>query len=149
MKICLVSSCGGHLWQLLRLKKWWSHYNRFWVVPKKEDSLSLLKREEKYWAYYPEHRSILNFFRNLLLAIKILKKERPNLIFSTGAGIAPPFFIVGKLLGAKLIFLETYDFISRPTVSGKLVYPLVDKFLVQHLEQKRQYKESSYWGKII
>lgn len=149
MKICLVTSTGGHLYQVYRLKKWWTGYERFWVSFDKEDARELLRGERVVWAHFPEHRHLANFIRNLFLAAKILFRERPGLIFSTGAGIAPPFFFIGKLLGAKLVFLETYDFIDHPTVSGRLIYPLADVFLIQHQLQKRFYPKAKFWGRLF
>lgn len=149
IKICLVTSSGGHLWEVLTLKNWWRRYQRFWVSFDREDAKELLFSERVYYAHYPEHRNIFNFLRNLFLAVKILTKERPNLIFSTGAGIAPPFFFIGKILGAKLVFMETYDFIKHPTVSGRLVYPISNIFLVQHESQKKFYKKGKYWGRLF
>ena len=40
-------------------------------------------------------------------------------------------------MGAKLIYIEVFDRIDKPTMTGKMVYPIVDKFIVQWDEQKR------------
>lgn len=149
MKICLVSSSGGHLAQLYTLRDWWRHHDRFWVTFKKEDAVSILEGERTYWAWFPTNRSIKNLFRNLLLAWKILRKERPDLIISTGAGVAVPFFWLGKLFGCKLIYLEVFDRIDSSTLTGRLVYPVVDKFLVQWEEQKKLYPKGEFWGQAI
>lgn len=149
IKIGLVTSRGGHLFQLYQLKGWWENYQRFWITDKGSDSDYLLKNERVYYGYFPESRNLLNAFRNFFLAFKVLLKEKPNLLISAGAGIAPPFFYVGKLLGMKLVFIEPYDFIKYPSLSGKLVYPITDRFLVQHKRQKRFYKKSQYWGGTI
>lgn len=149
MKIGLITSKGGHLFQLYQIKDWWSRYDRFWVTFTGEDTKSLLEGERVYFGFYPESRNLFNALRNFFLSSKILLKERPNLLISTGAGIAPPFFLVGKLLGIKLIFIEPYDFIKYPSLSGRLVYPIVDKFLVQHKRQKRFYKKGEYWGTTL
>lgn len=148
-KIGLITSRGGHLFQVYQLKNWWQHYDRFWVTGKGKDVEYLLKKEKVYFAYFPESRSLVNAFKNLILAFRILWKEKPDLLFSTGAGVAAPFFLVGKILGCKLIFMEPYDFIKYPSLTGKLVAPLVDKLLVQHLLQKNFYKNSEYWGTVL
>lgn len=147
-KLCLVGSSGGHLSQLFALSDFWQDYSRFWVTFKKEDAVSLLKEEIVYWCYYPTNRNIKNLFRNTMLAIKILIKERPNLILSTGAASAVPFFWIGKLLGAKTIFVEVYDRINQPTLTGKLVYPVSDLFLVQWDELTKYYPKAENIGKI-
>jgi UDP-N-acetylglucosamine:LPS N-acetylglucosamine transferase len=149
MKFCLVSSSGGHLLQLHILKEWWGKHERFWVTFKKEDAISLLQRERTYWAYFPTNRNIKNLIRNTFLALKILFKESPNIIISTGAGVAVPFFYVGKLLGAKLIYIEVYDRIDLPTITGKLVYPITDAFVLQWEEQKKFYPKGKVLGKVL
>jgi beta-1,4-N-acetylglucosaminyltransferase len=149
MKISLVCSSGGHLIQILSLKPWWGKYEHFWVTFRKEDAISLLKDEKKYYVFFPTNRNLLNLVRNTFLAIKILRKEKPDLIFSTGAGIALPFFYVAKVFGAKLIYLEVYDRIDSPTLTGRLVYPIVDKFLIQWKEQKKFYPKAELWGQAI
>ncbi len=149
MKICLVASSGGHLLQLYVLKTWWQQYERFWVTFKKEDAISMLKDEPVHWAYFPTNRNIKNLVRNLFLAWKILRREKPDIIISTGAGVAVPFFWLGKLLGCTLIYLEVFDRIDSATLTGRLAYPLADKFLVQWEEQKRFYPNAEYWGQAF
>lgn len=93
MKVCLVGSSGGHLTHLYLLRKFWEKEDRFWVTFQKEDAVSILKEEQMYPCYYPTNRNLKNLLKNTFLAIKILKKERPDLIISSGAAIAVPFFI--------------------------------------------------------
>lgn len=149
MKICLVSSSGGHLIQLYVLKLWWQKYERFWVTFEKEDAVSILKDEKTYWAHFPTNRSIKNLIKNLFIAWKILRKEKPDLIISTGAGVAVPFFYLGKLFGIRLLYLEVFDRIDSPTLTGRLVYYITDKFLVQWEEQKKFYPKGEYWGQTL
>ncbi len=149
MKICLVGSSGGHLAHLCMLKPFWSEQERFWVTFDKPDARSLLKGEKVYHCYFPTNRNLRNLWRNTGLAWKILEKERPDLILSSGAGVAVPFFYFGKLFGAKLVYVEVYDRIDKPTLTGRLVYPITDKFVVQWDEQKRIYKKSINLGSIF
>ncbi|MDK2836726.1 MAG: hypothetical protein PWP21_1503 [Thermosediminibacterales bacterium] len=149
-KIMLVTSSGGHLFHLYQLKKWWEKYDRCWVTFQKVDALSLLKGEKVYFGYFPTNRNIKNLIRNTFLAFKILRKEKPDLIISTGAGLAVPFFWVGKLFfGAKLVFIEVIDRIEIPTLTGKLVYPITDEFLLQWEEQKKSYPKGKVIGVIF
>ncbi|MFH1970852.1 MAG: PssD/Cps14F family polysaccharide biosynthesis glycosyltransferase [Patescibacteria group bacterium] len=149
MKIGLITSPGGHLFQLYQLEKWWKKYDRFWVTKKSEDVRHLLKKEKVFYGFFPENRNLLNSTRNLILSIKILIRERPNILISTGASIAVPFFYVAKILGCKLIYMETYDFIEYPTLSAKLVSPIVDLLLVQNEIQKKYFKKAVFWGATL
>lgn len=149
MKICLVGSSGGHLTHLYMLKPFWKDKERFWVTFPKEDAKSILEEEKMYACYYPTNRNIKNLIKNTYLAIKILKKEKPDLIISSGAAVAVPFFYIGKLMGAKLIYIEVFDRIDKPTMTGKMVYPIADKFIVQWEEQKKVYPKAINLGSIF
>ena len=131
------------------LKSFWQDKDRFWVTFDKEDARSLLKDEKKYPCYYPSNRSIKALIINAYRAFKILGKERPDLIISCGAAVAVPFFYVGKLFGAKLIYIEVYDRIDSSSLTGKLVYPVADRFIVQWEELKKVYKKAVYLGSIF
>ena len=149
LKICLVGSSGGHLTHLYMLKPFWKDKNRFWVTFDKEDARSLLKDEKMYPCYFPTNRNIKNLIRNTFLAIRVLKKEKPDLIISSGAAVAVPFFYLGKMMGAKLIYIEVFDRIDKPTMTGKMVYPIVDKFIVQWEEMKKVYPKAVNFGSIF
>lgn len=149
MKVCLVGSSGGHLTHLYLLRKFWEKEDRFWVTFQKEDAVSILKEEQMYPCYYPTNRNLKNLLKNTFLAIKILKKERPDLIISSGAAIAVPFFYIGKLFGAKTVYIEVFDRIDKPTLTGKLVYPITDKFIVQWEEMKKVYPKAINLGGIF
>ena len=88
MKICLVGSSGGHLAHLYMLKPFWQDKERFWVTFDKEDARSLLKGEKMYSCHYPTNRNLWNLIRNTFVAIKVLRKEKPDLLIS--------FFLFGK-----------------------------------------------------
>ncbi|WP_195219047.1 PssD/Cps14F family polysaccharide biosynthesis glycosyltransferase [Ligilactobacillus salivarius] len=149
MKVCLVGSSGGYLTHLYMLKDFWKDKDRFWVTFDKEDARSILKNEKVISCYYPTNRNIKNLIKNTFLAIRILLKEKPDLIISSGAAVAVPFFYIGKILGAKLIYIEIFDRIDKPTVTGKLVYPIADKFIVQWEEQKKVYPKAINLGSIF
>lgn len=126
MKICFVGSSGGHLTHLYMLKPFWKDKERFWATFDKEDARSLLQGEKIYPVYYPSNRSIKALLINTHRAIKILKKEKPDLIISSGAAPAIPFFGVEKLMGAKTIYIEVFDRIDKSTIAGKLCYPVAE-----------------------
>lgn len=149
MKICLVGSSGGHLTHLYMLKPFWKDKERFWVTFDKKDARSLLEGEKFYPCYFPTNRNIKNLFKNTILAYKILKKEDPDLIISSGAAVAVPFFYLAKLKRKKIVYIEVYDRVHSATLTGRLVYPIVDQFIVQWEEQKRVYPKAINLGSIF
>ena len=149
MKICFVGSSGGHLNHLYLLKPFWQDKDRFWATFDQTNSRSLLEGERFYPVYYPSNRSIKALIINIWRAIRVLRKERPDLIISSGAAPAIPFFYIGKLMGAKLIYIEVFDRIDMPTISGRLCYLVADKFIVQWDEMKKYYPKAVNIGGIF
>lgn len=149
MKVCLVGSSGGHLTHLYLLKLFWKDRERFWVTFDKEDARSILENEIFYPCYYPTNRNLKNLIKNTILAFKILRKERPDIIVSSGAAVAVPFFYLGKIFGAKTVYIEVFDRIDAPTMTGKLVYPVTDRFIVQWEEMKKVYPKAINLGGIF
>ena len=126
IKVCLVGSSGGHLTHLYMLKPFWKDKDHFWVTFDKEDARSLLEGEKMYPCYYPTNRSLKALVKNTKIAWDVLHKEKPDLIISCGAAVAVPFFYLGKM-----------------------VYPIVDKFVVQWEEQKKVYPKAVNLGSIF
>ncbi|MCR5775070.1 MAG: UDP-N-acetylglucosamine--LPS N-acetylglucosamine transferase [Lachnospiraceae bacterium] len=149
MKVCLTGSSGGHLTHLYMLKPFWEKHDRFWVTFDKEDARSLLKDEQMYTCYFPSNRSIKGLLINTRKAWKILRKERPDIIISTGAAVSVPFFYIGKLFGIKTVYVEIFDRIDSPTLAGKMCYPVTDVFVVQWEEMKKVYPKAINLGSIF
>ena len=149
MKVGLVCSSGGHLTQLHQLKPFWQKHERFWVTFRLPDSESLLAGEDVVWAYFPTTRNASNMFRNFLLALRVLSRRRPDLIVSDGAGVAFPFFVVARMLRIKTVYVEVYDRIDSPTLTGKLCRPFTSLFLVQWEEQRRFYPRAQVIGRLF
>jgi UDP-N-acetylglucosamine:LPS N-acetylglucosamine transferase len=149
MKVMLVCSSGGHLAQLHGLKPWWQKHERAWVTFRKPDSLSSLQGEQVAWAYHPTTRNLPNMMRNIRLAWTLLRRYRPHVLVSNGAGVAFPFFLVARLLRIGTVYVEVYDRIDSPTLTGRLCYPLSDLFLLQWNEQKRFYPRGSVIGGLL
>lgn len=149
MKVCLVGSSGGHLTHLYMLKSFWEKHERFWVTFDKTDARTLLVNEKMYPCYFPTNRSVKALIINTKLAWKVLRKEKPELIISSGAAVAVPFFYLGKLLGAKTIYIEVFDRFDKSTVTGKMVYPVTDKFIVEWEEMKSVYPKAVNLGSIF
>ena len=148
VNVLFVCSSGGHLDQLYALKPWWKELNRAWVTFDKEDSRSLLVGERVVWAYHPTTRNVWNAWRNLRLALRVLKRERIDLVVSNGAGVAFPFFVVAKIMGIKTAYIEVFDRIDSPTLTGRLCYPLTDLFALQWPDQRRWYPRGALIGPL-
>jgi UDP-N-acetylglucosamine:LPS N-acetylglucosamine transferase len=149
VKVALVCSSGGHLAQLLRLRPWWSEHERLWVTFDTPDALAHLADEHVVWAHHPTTRNVPNAARNLLLAWATLRRERPDVVVSDGAGIAFPFFLTAKLLSVRTVYVEVYDRLDSRTLTGRLCAPLADLFCVQWEEQRRLYPRAELIGTLL
>jgi UDP-N-acetylglucosamine:LPS N-acetylglucosamine transferase len=147
--LLLVGSSGGHLAQLLALRSWWGDRDRAWVTFPTADAKSQLSGERVTWAYYPTTRNGPNLVRNLGVAFRLLRKDRPSVVLSTGAGVAVPFFVLAWLRGIPTVYLEVYDRIDSPTLTGRLCRPFTRLFLVQWEEQRKFYPGSVVVGPLL
>lgn len=147
-KIAIVASSGGHLYELWSLREFYSRRPRFWVSFDTEDARYLLRGEKTYWAYHPTNRSLINFLRNLFLAFQILRKERPFCLVSSGAGVGVSFICAARLLNIRTVYLESFTRITELSLSGRLVYHLVDLFLVQWEYLARRYPRAVFRGSV-
>jgi UDP-N-acetylglucosamine:LPS N-acetylglucosamine transferase len=147
--VLLVCSSGGHLLQLVALAASWEGYSRAWVTFDKSDARSLLAAERVYFAYGPTNRNAGNLFRNLQLAWRLLRDLRPRAIVTTGAGVAVPFAWVGRLLGARVAYVESVTRIHEPSLSCRLIRPVADRVYVQWPELAGRLRGSRYRGGIF
>jgi hypothetical protein len=130
-RILLVASPGGHLLQMLALEPAWGGLRRTWVTLRRPDATDLLADERVVYAHGPTVRNIPNLIRNLGLAWRTIRRQRPDVILSTGAALAVPFFVVGRLFGVRLVYVESLTRVNELALSGRLVYPLTNTFFVQ------------------
>lgn len=149
MRIMMVSSGGGHLAQLLNLEEMWRRHERSWVTFDLPEVRAVLEGETVHWAHFPTTRNIPNAIRNAGLAWRLLRTERPDTVMTTGAGVSFPFFLVARLLGIRTVFIECFDRITMPTLSGRLCYPLSDVFAVQWEEQRKHFPEAVNIGALM
>jgi UDP-N-acetylglucosamine:LPS N-acetylglucosamine transferase len=147
-KVGIVCSSGGHLVQLAWLEHWWRRHQRFWVTFEGTDSRERLEGETVYWAAQPTNRNLPNLLRNLRLAWDVLYRERPDVLVSNGAGVAVPFFWVGRALGIPLVYIEVYDRIDRPSLSARLVRRVADRIVLQWPDQRAFFPEGVLLGPV-
>lgn len=148
-KFALVGSSGGHLIQLLATRPLFESSDRFWVCFDKQDARSLLDGEVAYWGHFPTNRHVGNLLRNTIDAVRILRRERPDVVMSTGAALAIPYFALGRLFGCVCVYIEVYDRIDSPTVTGRICHRLAHIFGLQWEEQARFYKRGRVIGPLL
>lgn len=149
-KICFAASSGGHFEQLMMLQPLMKKYESIIVTEKTEYTINTNK-EKLYYMLQVNREEKSCFFRliiNSLKSIKLLIREKPDVIICTGVLAMIPLCLLCKLIGKKLIFIESFAKITSPTKSGKLLYKYADRFYVQWPQMKKFYPESICLGGI-
>lgn len=147
LKIGIVSSPGGHLTEVRCFRSAYGQHRHFYAL---NDRISLAKDMlgRTYFLTHAERdwRQIVNFWE----AFRVLNKERPDVLISTGASPIVPFAILGRLFfGTKIIFVETMTRVEAPSLTGRIMYFLAHRFYYQRQELRRFYPKGSYVGALI
>jgi UDP-N-acetylglucosamine:LPS N-acetylglucosamine transferase len=151
-KVLFISSLGGHLTQLLQLKPLFEEYDYHIVTEKSIITEDLSKQYRMSFLMYGARnypfKYIFKLSYNFLTSLYYFLRERPDVIVTTGAHTAVPICYIAKLFGKKVVFIESFAKTSTPTISGKMVYPIADLFIVQWQSMKKHYPKAVYGGSI-
>ena len=153
-KVMFISSTGGHLEELLRLKSLFKDYDYSLITEKTKSNLNLREKynnvsflvygtKDHLFSYI--FKFTFNFFKSIFLYFKY----KPKYIVTTGTHTAVPMCYIGKLFKSKIIFIETFANRESKTFAGKLIYPIADKFIVQWKQMLKFYPKAEYWGWIF
>ncbi len=150
-KICFVSSSGGHWEELMCLKEVAEEYDSFFITEKsgqleeyKLSKLYVLEQINRKEKKFGRH-----FLRLFLKAFSIMLREKPDLVITTGALISVPFCVVAKLFRKKVVYIESFARVYNKSLTGKLLYPFADLFLVQWESLLDLYPKAKYVGGIF
>lgn len=151
MKACFVASSGGHWEELMCIRSIAEEHDTFYVTEEggqaRDSSLEnihllpQINRRQKDFLW--------RFLKLMITAGKIIFRERPDVVVTTGALIAFPFCLYAKMIGAKVIYIETFARVNDRSLTGRLVYPLADLFLVQWESLLKFYPKAKYVGGIF
>ena len=147
IKICFTCSAGGHLKQALKIADA-INYNKYIVTYQAPHLKKIAEQVKTYFVTHSKRNPIL-ILRNAFESLKILLKERPDIIISTGADVAVPTCILGKLLGIKLVYVESGGQVYTPSLSGRIVYRFADLFIVQWKPALKNFPKARYGVPLI
>ena len=148
-QICLAASAGGHLSQLLKLADSWEGGNVFFVTTTQvvRDRLSVFGKVYVVGECNREYP--LQVIKSLMRCLKVVFRERPDVVISTGAAAGCMVCFLGKLLGAKVVWIDSITNVEKISLSGRMVRYIADLFLVQWPELVERYKNVEYAGAVI
>ena len=153
-KVLFISSTGGHLSEMMQLKKMFKSYDYNIITEKTKSNISLKNKYKEridflvygtkdHMLTYP-FKLLYNCFKSLYLYLKI----HPDYIITTGAHTAGPMCLIGKIFGSRVIYIETFANINTKTITGRMLYPVADRFIVQWPSMKKIYNNSIDGGWI-
>ena len=154
-KVMFIASTGGHLEELLQLKDMFDKYDYSLITEKTKSNMYLkdiYKDRVHYLIYGTKHHFITYPFKllsNCFLSLFYYFKYRPDYIITTGVHTAGPMCCIGKIFGSKIIYIETFANMVTKTATGKLLYPISDKFIVQWESMKDIYPKADFGGWIF
>ncbi len=149
LRICLAASAGGHVSQLLKLAESWNGYETFCVTTKEVVRDKLSKFGVVYVVGECNRQHPIRVITVLLRCIRIIFKERPDVVISTGAAAGCMLCLLGKMLGAKIVWIDSITNVERLSLSGRMVRYIADLFLVQWPELAIRYKKVEYVGAVV
>lgn len=161
MKICITCAAGGHLNQLMNIIDAFADHDLFFVTVESGTTVSLKKLAKTYYIRdTPKPIQIgairlywttlaLYYLYLLYPCTKILLKEKPDVIFGNGGSATLCLCYLGKIIGCKIIYLESLTRVNDISLTGKLTYRVADLFLVQWGSLLKKYNRAKYWGKVL
>lgn len=149
LKLCLVSSAGGHLSQLLTLSDCWERYERFWITTSGTVSAKLREDGEVYVAGECNRNHLLKVLKVIFYCGWVVLRKRPDVVVSTGAAVGCITCFLAKLCGAKIIWIDSITNVERLSLSGRMVRHIADLFLVQWPQLAWKYQGTEYAGAVV
>jgi UDP-N-acetylglucosamine:LPS N-acetylglucosamine transferase len=149
IRICLAASAGGHLTQLMTLSESWKGEDTFFVTTADFVKDNIKGFGRVYIVGECNRQHPVRVLRVFIRCIGIIFKERPEVVISTGAAAGCMICFIAKILGAKIVWIDSITNVEKISLSGRMVKFISDLFLVQWPELAGKYKGVEYAGAVI
>jgi UDP-N-acetylglucosamine transferase subunit ALG13/glycosyltransferase involved in cell wall biosynthesis len=136
--LLIATNAGGHLVELVSLNEVFRPYSRVWVTQDTEDAREFLADERVVYVHAAGTRSAVHLARNLLTALRVVRRVRPRVAITTGSAIAVPFLWIARLFGSRLVVIESGGRAEGESMSRRLLAPIADRVYVQWKGQARK-----------
>lgn len=146
-RVLCVSSSGGHWQQLTALRPAWEgRLVRYACTT----AINQEKLGITNFSQIPDcnRNTVQKIFASVPAYIRVFRQFRPTTIVSTGALPGLFFIIMGKLTGAKTVWIESIANSEKLSLSGTVASYLVDSFFVQ-AEHLADGKRHIYAGSVL
>ena len=154
-RVMFISSMGGHLTELMQLKNIFKNYDYIIITEKHKSTVGLKSRYKSKIDYLKagnkDHmlKYIFIIPYNIIKSLKLFLKFKPDVIVTTGAHTSVMMCYIAKIFRKKVIYIESFANVETKTLSGRLVYPISDIFIVQWHSMLKLYPKAIYGGWIF
>lgn len=146
-RVLCVSSSGGHWQQLNALRPAWEGRDACYAstTPINNDKLGITS-----FALIPDcnRNTVQKIFQSIPAYIRVFRQFRPSTVVSTGALPGLFFIVMGKLSGARTVWVESIANSERLSLSGTVASYIADSFFVQ-AEHLADGKRRIYAGSVL
>lgn len=153
-RVLFIASAGGHLSELMSLKPMMSDYDSFLMTEKTKSSEALTHEYHNRLGFllygtmahpftYP-----FKLLGNCFISLYYYLKFRPQVVITTGVQSAGPMCCIAKIMGSKVVYIESFANIETKTASGRIIYYFADRFIVQWKSMKKLYPKATFGGWI-
>ncbi len=149
LKICVACSPGGHLVEVRHFSPAYQKYDFFYFTFDCDVAEKLRNEAPVYSIPNIARYNPLSWLKTAIRSFRIIRKEKPDVILTTGAGIVIFLCLFAKLFGAKLIFIESMAKVTSPTMTARVLYPFSDLFLVQWPELLHKMPQAQFHGRMF
>ena len=161
VKILVDLGQGGHTTEMLRLLNLIGPKYEYAYLISRNDPISELHIKysgDVYYAIMPmrkwhhqnkKYLPVWRFTVSILEQLIVMLRVRPEIIFSTGPGLAIPAAVWGRLFGAKIIHVETAARVVKLSRSGRIMYRLAHLFIVQWESLVEKYPDAIFAGRLL
>ena len=151
MHALLVASSGGHLVELESWSRRIAGIDKItWATAETAQSKALLAGQDVHWIPDVQPRQLRETMSLLGVARRIVQSERVDVVVSTGASVAVPFFVAARMYGAEGHYLESAARVAGPSITGQVaaVMPKVRCYtqFEQWADSKWKYSGSVFDG---
>lgn len=149
LKVVVACSTGGHLVEVRRLENIYKNYNYSYFTFDGGVAKELAKTEKVVTIPNIHRQKPLTWISGIWHSLIAVIKMKPDVIITTGAGVVVFYCIFARLLGAKLIFIESMARIELPTLTARMLYPFSNLFIVQWPNLLKFFPKAKYLGRLL
>ena len=127
----LVTEPGGHLIEMIGLRRSWGRFPYCWVTLESPDTHSLLAGERVEYATGPTSRDWSKLAVNLGNAWRDIRRVRPSVVLTTGGPLSIPYCVVAWMRRIPIVYVECGGRADRPSVALRVIGPIASRVYVQ------------------